>query len=219
MQPGPHNSADQGIFKFVYLCLRLFVCIYPRPPVWPWSWGYVASCLAVFDRILFPKSRGRLYRLEPLLSLYHILNNQPHTNISRSSDGHLQLLFLAIVPLVNSLSERTKMAVLGNSDFSRYICVEKSRKKTYCCYGAYYDCICVLGLGWRHWEVFLLNHVRWGCFVVTVSECMGIGVCVRKSVHHLSIAGACIICKCIFLNDHNHDHDDAHDTMNGGCVH
>ena len=32
----------------------------------------VASCLAVFDRILFPKSRGRLYRLKPLLSLYHI---------------------------------------------------------------------------------------------------------------------------------------------------
>ena len=32
--------------------------------------------------------------------------------------------------------------------------------------------------------------MRWGCFVVTVSECMGIGVCVRKSVHHLSIAGA-----------------------------
>ena len=24
----------------------------------------------------------------------------------------------------------------------------------------------------------------------TVSECMGIGVCVRKGVHHLSIAGA-----------------------------
>ena len=32
--------------------------------------------------------------------------------------------------------------------------------------------------------------MRWGCFVVTVSECMAIGVCVRKSVHHLSIAEA-----------------------------
>ena len=40
MQPELHNSADRGIFKFVYLRLRLVVCFYPRPPAWPWSWGY-----------------------------------------------------------------------------------------------------------------------------------------------------------------------------------
>ena len=48
----------------------------------------------------------------------------------------------------------------------------------------------MLGFGGRHWEVFLLNHMRWGCFVVLVSKCVVIGLCVRKSVHHLSITGA-----------------------------
>ena len=82
------------------------------------------------------------------------------------------------------------MAVFGNSDFSRFIYVEKSREKTQCCYGAYYDCIRVLGLGGRRWEVFLLNHVRWGCFVVLVSKCVVFLFFCRIPVHHLSIFGA-----------------------------
>ena len=40
MQLKLHNSADYGISKIFYLRLHLVVGFYPRPPVWPWSWGH-----------------------------------------------------------------------------------------------------------------------------------------------------------------------------------
>ena len=49
MQPKLHNSVDQGISKFVYLRLHLVVCFYPRPPAWPWSWGYTYLSLKSND--------------------------------------------------------------------------------------------------------------------------------------------------------------------------
>ena len=54
----------------------------------------------------------------------------------------MQLLSLAIVTLVNSLSERPTMDVLGNSDFSRFIYVEKSREHVVllCCVLGMYTC-------------------------------------------------------------------------------
>ena len=40
IQPKLHNSADHGIAKFFYLCLRLVVYFYSWPPIWPWTWGH-----------------------------------------------------------------------------------------------------------------------------------------------------------------------------------
>ena len=78
------------------------------------------------------------------------------------------------------------MAVLGNSDFSRLLYAQKSQKKNVVLLW------CVLGMYTceQRWEVILLNHMCWGCFVITVSECVVVDVFVRKSVHHLPIAGA-----------------------------
>ena len=53
MQPKQHNSADWGISKFSYLCLRLVVCFYPRPPTWHWSWGHMYRHLACVEWYFF----------------------------------------------------------------------------------------------------------------------------------------------------------------------
>ena len=51
-----HNSADRGISNFVYLHLRLFVCIYPWPSACPWLWGftylYLPVCLMLSPHFL-----------------------------------------------------------------------------------------------------------------------------------------------------------------------
>ena len=82
----------------------------------------VAWILSGNSPYLIPKSRGKLYRLNPLLSLYHIWNNP--------NDGSLQLLSLAIVALVNSPLRPAKHGCPAPSHLSRLISAEKSRKKS-----------------------------------------------------------------------------------------
>ena len=53
MHPKLHNSADYGILKFFYLCLRLVDCFYPRPSAWPWLWGHMYRHLACLECYYF----------------------------------------------------------------------------------------------------------------------------------------------------------------------
>ena len=57
MQLKLHNSADRGIYKSLYLRLRLVVCFYPRPSAWhwlPWVLSAFASLTVIFEISLDP---------------------------------------------------------------------------------------------------------------------------------------------------------------------
>ena len=98
MQPELHNSADRGIFKFVYLrlCLRLVVCFYPRPPAWPWSWGYTyrhltcVECYCFFNgNFEFSSDHSNSILADPIVSRpweNHLIEGAPF--ISRSEIDH-----------------------------------------------------------------------------------------------------------------------------------
>ena len=81
MQPELHNSADRGIFKFVYLRLHLVVCFYPRPPVWPWSWGY--TCLRLRWVVSINRNRHIIHLGNPDTRQRHSPISSRHYNLTK----------------------------------------------------------------------------------------------------------------------------------------